>query len=208
MARRSTTSSNGSGSESDSPTSGHNSTGPSDALILTYARDIRAETVKIEDLTDERKSLIGGIRAKYKSAKAAGIHIDALRRAIKDADRGAEELKLETQNYLRMVNLFNMPMTQADLFPADAAPPLDPSSEEGRKQAVFDAGLQGLRAGKAGFLISDNPYHQTEDNAEHVAWVEQWHAGQAFAVAKGLTPKVAGRRAANGSNPEDRPEAQ
>lgn len=207
MARRSTTSANGSGSESDSPTSGHNSTGPSDALLLTYARDIKTEMVKVEDLTEERKSIIGGIRAKYKSAKAAGIHIDALRDAIKDSVRGEEEMKLEMQQYLRMMNLFKMPMTQADLFPADAAPPLDPNSEEGRKQAVFDAGLQGLRAGKAGFLISDNPYHQTEDSEEHQAWTSQWHAGQAFAVAKGLTPKVAGRRAANGSNPEDRPEA-
>lgn len=170
------------------PGAGHNETGPADALLLQYKREIVAIDEKIEEVTDERKSLVAEVRGKYKAAKKAGIHIDALRRAIADSKRAPEEVKVEEQSYLRMANLFRMPLTQSDLFPADGMPGLDPSSPEGRKQAVFDAGVEGLRAGKAGYLISDNPYHQTDDSEEHQAWVSNWHAGQAH-LARGLTPK-------------------
>lgn len=172
----------------DNPGPGHNESGPTDALLLKYKREIIILDEKIEEITDERKSKVAEVRGKYKAAKKAGIHIEALRRAIADSKRSPDEVKVETQEWLRMTNLFRMPTTQDDLFPEGDRPGLDPNSDEGRKQAAFDAGIQGLRAGKSGFLIRDNPYHQTEDSEEHAAWVKQWHAGQAH-LAKGLTPK-------------------
>lgn len=190
-------------SESSQAGPGHNE-GPNDSLILTYARDIIELDEKISDVSEERKSLAGARAARFKSAKLAGIHIAALRRSIHDSKRGPDDVLAEERAYLRMASLFRMPLHQMDLFPPDAAPPLRPDSPEGRKQAVFDASVQGLRAGKAGYLIDDNPYHQVEDNEEHAAWVSNWHSGQAH-LARGLTqPRVTGRRAANGnSNPED-----
>lgn len=172
--------------DDDAPGIGHNE-GPTDVLLLQYKCEIIALDEQIEEVTDERKSLVAEVRGKYKAAKKAGIHIDALRRAILDSKRAPEEVLVEEQSYIRMANLFRMPMTQGNLFPADASPPLAPDSPEGRKQAVFDASIQGLRAGKAGYLISDNPYHQTDDSEEYQAWVTQWHLGQAH-LARGLTP--------------------
>ena len=183
---------------------GHN--GPDDALILEYARGIIALDERIEEVTDERKSLVGEVRSRYKSAKKAGIHIGALQPANDNTRRDPEDVKVEEQNYIRIANLFQMPMSQGDLFPADAVPPMDPNSPEGQRQAIFDAGLQGLRAGKAGWKIEDCPFDPDQDTDEHKAWISNWHAGQAH-LARGLTPPKAAGRRSNKENPEDRPEA-
>lgn len=193
--------------DDDSPGPGHNESGPTDALLLKYKREIITLDEKIEEITDERKSKVAEVRGKYKAAKKAGIHIEALRRAIADSKRAPDEVKVETQEWLRMTNLFRMPTTQEDLFPEGASYSLDPNSPEGRQQAKFDAGIQGLRAGKSGFLISDNPYHQTEDSEEYTAWVKQWHAGQAH-LAKGLTPKRTKGLQPNGPTEDDRTQLQ
>lgn len=181
----------------------HGDNGPTDAIILQFARSIIAKDVEVEEAHDVYKSLTGQRRNIVKQAKNAGLDTTELLRAVKDRQREPDDVKAALRNYLRFTNLFQMPTKQADLFPANAAPPLDPSSVEGRKQAVFDAGNLGLRAGKAGFEISACPFHQSEDSEEYQAWTTQWHAGQAR-LANGLTDRTARGQRSSASNPEDR----
>lgn len=195
--------------ETESPGAGHNdqSGGPSDSIILDYARRIIAKNEEKKDAHDVLKSLVSEVRSIYKSAKKAGINTDMLQIQIANREREPEAVLQDTKDFLRFGNLFAMPLTQDDLFPDDVLiTGLDPTSAEGRKQAVFDAGNAGLRAGKAGFEIDANPFHQVQDNEEFAAWSSNWHAGQAH-LAKGLTqPTVTGMRG-NGANPEDGPGA-
>ncbi len=177
---------------------GHN--GVDDATILDFTRKIISKGEEIEELTTQRKSRVGEVRSLYKSAKQAGINIDMLQVQIRNRNREPDAVLQDTKDFLRYGNLFNMPLHQADLFDDDL-PQLDPNSEAGRTQAVYDAAEQGYRAGMNGWPIDSCPFHQTTDSEEHQAWTQRWHEGQAK-IAAGLAPQVMRARRGEG-NPED-----
>lgn len=186
-------------SEADAPGVGHNSV--DDATILDFSRRIISKGEQIEEITTQRKSLVGEIRSLYKSAKGAGINIDMLQVQIKNRRREPDAVLQDTKDFLRYGNLFQMPLHQADLFDDDL-PVLDPNSQEARVQAEYDAAEQGYRAGLNGWAIDSCPFHHAQDSQEHVAWTRRWHEGQAK-LASGLSPNVSRARRGDALNPED-----
>jgi hypothetical protein len=162
---------------------GHN--GPSDALILEYARNIIRKDVEIEETRDELKSLVGQRRSQVKAAKKAGIPTVALLRAIAQRHMDQDEIIANEREWVRMRALLGMPVEQTELFPDIVASSLD--DEERRKQAIFGIEQMGYLAGKSGQPIEDNPFHQSLESEQFTVWARHWHKGQAR-LARGLTP--------------------
>jgi ribosome modulation factor len=179
--------------------------GPSDALILDYARNIIRKDNEIEEVQASLKSLVGQRRSQVKAAKKAGVPTDALLRAIAQRHKDQDEVIRDEREWVRMRSLLGMPVEQIELFPNDLAfRPVD--DEERDKQLAFGAEQLGYVSGKNGNLVDNNPFHQSDESEQYVAWVNGWRRGQAF-LAKGLTsPSVRGRRGSG--NAEDRPAAQ
>lgn len=189
--------SNGSGA----PEAGHN--GPSDALILDYARYIIRKDNEIEEVRDALKSLIGQRRSQVKAARKSGVPTDALLRAIAQRHKDQDEIIRDEREWVRMCALLGMPVEQIELFPDLISSVID--SEERAKQLAFAAEELGYVAGRNGHLIDNNPFHQSDESEQFAAYVNGWHRGQAH-LAKGLSqPSTRGRRGSG--NAEDRPAA-
>lgn len=185
--------------EGEAPPEGHN--GPSDALILEYARNIIRKDNEIEETRDALKSLVGQRRSQVKAAKKAGVPTDALLRAIAQRNKDQDEIIRDEREWVRMRALLNMPIDQIELFPNDLSfRAVD--DEERNEQLVFGAEQMGYAGGKNGHLIDNNPFHQSAESEQFSAWVSGWHRGQAH-LAKGLNqPTARGRR--GNDNAEDR----
>lgn len=186
------------------PAKDHNIT---DAVIRDFTwRAIRKK--QEHDLALEAaKTVMGEYRSILKSAKKAGLDTKAMTRVILERVREKDDVLRDEQNFIRYATLFDMPMTQADLFDGTYASVVNEvATEEDERQAALDADDAGYRAGLGGFKKSDNPHHQTEASELWAAWSSSWHRGQ-NQLAKGLSPQTAtGARRPSG-NPEDHVEA-
>lgn len=185
------------------PPKDHNIT---DAIIRDFTWRAIKKKQEHDLAIEAAKTVMGEYRSILKSAKKAGLDTKAMSRVILERVREKEDVLRDEQNFIRYATLFDMPMTQTDLF-ADgyAETKSDVVTEEDQRQAALDADDAGYRAGLGGFKKSDNPHHQTEASELWAAWGAAWHRGQGQ-LAKGLSPQTAtGVRRPTG-NPEDRAE--
>lgn len=163
-----------------------------DAVIRDFTRRAILKKNEYDVAVTEAKEIMGQYRGILKAAKKAGLDTKAMTRVILERVRDKDDVLRDEQNFIRYATLFDMPLTQADLFDGVYQPSGD--DDENQKQAVFDADDLGYRAGVNGVLKTDNPFHQTEQSELWAAWGANWHKGQAQ-LAKGLTqPSATGRR--------------
>lgn len=178
--------------------------GPSDALIRDFTwRAIRKKREHGE-AHDVARGILGEYRTIVKSAKKAGIDTKAMLRVIEDREREHEDVVREERNYLRIANLFKMPMTQGNLFdaPKKANGKGNGHAEADEKQSLDDADDNGYRAGIAAREIDECPFHQVEQNELWERWTSAWHRGQAHNASGLRQASQAGKRGTG--NPEDR----
>jgi ribosome modulation factor len=152
---------------------------------LEFVREATATKRAIEEATGRHRSVM-------KRAKAAGCSPAILALAIQSKRKDPAVMVSEIRDTVRVLNLVNVKMTQADLFGG-----WEPQVNAGAAavQALFDAEERGYAAGKAGAAAGDNPYQLGTEAAQ--CWGKGWSAGKdAAAAAKpaGTTQADASRK--------------
>lgn len=130
-------------------------------------------------------------RAK-KSAKGAGIDLDALKMLEKLADLDTDEAEMQLRHLQLYAKWIELPIgSQLNFF--GEPQPATVGAKAAAEQREWVAGSAGYEAGKAGSERDTNP-HQA-GSVEHVAWDKSWTNGSK-AWLKGQK-KLAGELGAN-----------
>jgi hypothetical protein len=111
-------------------------------------------------------------RAK-KTAKANGIHLDALKEAEKRDKMDADEREVFDRRCADYARWLNMPIgSQTEMF---GGPEKFVNDEGLAEHKEWEAGEGGAQAGKAGHQRDGNPF--SAGTAEYVAWDKAWTKG-------------------------------
>ena len=157
---------------------GNSGTPPTDELIRDYGRRLANANRNLREVMEEaasKRGVIGGIK---KAAKRSGVPLNALVRVVAEMLEDQETVVAAEREWVRVRAIMAMPVSQGDLFPADAL-------EIGRDptQVVFLAGQAGYISGSNGNDIDQSNPHRTGTD-EWIKFREQWHAGQASLARK------------------------
>jgi hypothetical protein len=113
-------------------------------------------------------------RAK-KSAKSAGIDMDAFKDVEKWSELDDDELRIRREKAFVYAGWLKLPIgTQAEFFGRGLSVP-QPNDDAREEHTEWQAGDNGLKAGKAGTPRDQNP-HQPGDKL-FVAWDKAWSKG-------------------------------
>jgi ribosome modulation factor len=151
----------------------------SDATIQKHIRQLTELKSEADSLKDQAKSANGHYRAGVKAAKDAGINTDQMIQAMKDKQREASDVIADMRDYIRLIALLNMPVTQMDLFGTEqndneaAQPSLHGAPTE---HELWDAEQKGKTAGTTGHPKETNPH--PPGLALNQAWHRGWIRGQ------------------------------
>lgn len=142
-------------------------------------------------------------RAK-KSAKNAGIDMDAFKDVEKWSDLDEDELKIRREKSFLYAGWLKLPIgTQAEFFGRGLTIP-QPAEEARDEHAEWEATDKGMTAGKAGTPRDQNP-HQAGDKL-YVCWDKAWSKGnKEFLKAQ---KKIAGEMAGNARRRDAEDEAR
>jgi hypothetical protein len=134
-------------------------------VFLRHYREIR-------DLKDAQADAAAAVARAKKSAKGAGIDLDALKMLEKLASLDTDEAEMQLQHLQIYAKWIDLPVgMQGDFF----GQPEAVSAEAAQEQREWAAGDEGLQAGRAGHERDTNPH--TAGSAEHVAWDKAWAKG-------------------------------
>ena len=137
----------------------------------------RLEVVQqVREIQRKQRQLSGQLTQVKQKAKAMGINVKGMLRALTARDQDPDELIEEEREFIRFSALFNLPTKQVDLFP-DGERVADPKVDQ--DVATFEAYDAGYLAGGAGRSIDDNPYSGSPGSETFVQWRKGWDAGQA-----------------------------
>jgi hypothetical protein len=160
-----------------SATTQNSHTGPSPDLEAEHARAYRTQKRVCDEAT-------GVLRSLLKAAKADGINTKSMIAAVNCTKLEPEVAIKDLRDQIHWMLMFNMPMTQAELF---ATSDIEISSKTKALDDEWDAGDRGYHAGRGGQSIDECPY--PGGSPLHVAWRTNWSKGQA-AIARELGENV------------------
>jgi hypothetical protein len=156
-------------------------------VFLRHYRDIRKAKAAHADTGMEIARL-------KKSAKSAGIDLDALKMLEKFADLDEQEAEMQLSHLMVYAQWIELPLhTQLNMFKAPVLPV--PHPESAREHHDFLASEAGMKAGKTGDMRTANAY--AAGTSEYVAWDKAWTKGNKVWL-KGQA-KIAGRMGRNGA---------
>jgi hypothetical protein len=155
----------------------------------------------MRDLKREHKDVGMAVTRAKKAAKNDGIDLDALKWLEKLAELDTDEAEMQLRHLQIYAKWIKLPIgMQSNMFGEPEAATVD--AKAAAEQREWQAGDDGLEAGKGGRDRDENPHHA--GSAEHVAWDKAWTKG--FAVWTKGQKKLAGELAANAkANGELRP---
>ena len=149
----------------------------------TIQKHIRA----ITGLKAALDSANGEYRAAVKAAKSDGVKTSQLLAAMSAKKREQEDVTSDLRDYVRYLGLFNMPVTQMDLFGTGGSEEETNDEGGGVEHTRWEAEQAGKKAGSDGRPHSDNPHNQGTELAQ--AWHTGWSRSQEQ-LARGKKPGV------------------
>lgn len=152
---------------------------PAQGFDTEEARGFMREITTQKRVCDEEN---GKLRRIYARAKNAGHDVDAMRAALKDANKDQREVSASLANRLKYLALRSIVITPTDLFGG-----MDVQQQPRREDDAWDAEDKGYRAGRQGMSIDDCPYQAGSEN--FVIWRDHWHKGQA-SIAREMGPNT------------------
>jgi hypothetical protein len=131
-------------------------------------------------------------RAK-KSAKSAGVDLDALKLLEKFADLDTDEAEVQLRHLFTYAKWIKLPLgTQTEMFQAP-----EPKPDVAQEHADWEAGEAGIAAGKSGLKRTVNPYKA--GTSTHVAWDRAWLGGKEWLKEQAKLAGDLGRNHKNGN---------
>jgi hypothetical protein len=164
----------------------------------TFLRHYRT----IRDCASAHKDTGMALARAKKSAKGAGIDLDAFKVMQGFAKLDSDEAELQFRNLIRYAKWAEIPLgTQADMWGEDSYAKVP--DEALADQREWEAGDAGLSAGRAGRKRTENPYsgQDAASSREHAAWDREWAKGHKTWLAG--QKMLAGELGANAGVPAD-----
>lgn len=161
-------------------------------VFLRHYREIR-------DLKNAHAETGMAVARAKKSAKGAGIDLDAMKMLEKLADLDDDEAEMQIRHLQTYATWLKLPIgTQLGMFGQPETPAVKP--EDAAEHQEWEAGEGGKEAGNAGHARDTNPY--PAGSAVHVAWDKSWQSAHKVWLAE--QKKIAGEmkpKAGNGAAP-------
>lgn len=140
-----------------------------DETVGMHVNLIKAAEENWREARDRAAELQGVLRNRFKVAKNDGVDIDALKLALRIAERSSGEVVAEQRSVGRYLRIMGVELGHQWAFQFD---------EPGEGRPKVDANLQGQHAGKNGEPAENNPF--TPGTEDFTAWAEGWTTGQAM----------------------------
>lgn len=150
---------------------------------------IRQHFEAIETLKGKAETANSHVRNAYKAAERDGVNRAMLRQVASDKRRDPDDVARDRQDYDRYTSILNEP-AWAKLEELEYPP--EPADETRAKVAEFDAGQQGVNAGRAGHPRESNPFEA--GSVAHAAFDRGWIQGDETRQALGADPAKPARR--------------
>lgn len=146
-------------------------------FVAQAERDFVESLEKLETAKGKHRNLL-------KQLKAGGINIDMLKTVVSLKRQDPEDVLGNQKDFIRYAKILALPIG-AQLTLLDEEMPDDELGDEDRQQQeAWDAGQQGLNAGKAGKPESDNKH--TPGSLAFAAWAEGHRRGTAIRTEGGV----------------------